>query len=629
MTFRVGENIGPYQIVEQLGQGGMATVFKAYHASLDRYVALKVLHPAFDEDKTFASRFQREARVVAKLEHPNIVPVYDYAEHEGRPYLIMKFIEGDTLKSHMTEAPMKPVEILNVVEAVGGALAYAHKQGVLHRDIKPSNVLIASDGQIYLADFGLARIAQSGESTMSSDSIMGTPQYISPEQAMGKKDLDARTDLYSFGVMVYEMVVGQVPFSADTPFAIIHDHIYTPLPLPRKVNPDVSEAVERVLMKSLAKDRSDRYEDVNTMIKAFKEVWNLATMPTVKTAAVPEPAPIVAAVQAPLTSIPTKVVEKSPAAESVSSPTQKRSPWMWVSIGLVIVLCLAGIIFARTNRLGAKLLSNRQNQNPPAVAATQPAPNQQPSAQVAQILPTLTLPPNGQQPNGNPPPPPPGQPISTTVGGEIVPPAVADAIKHVNDHPNDINAQLDLALVYWNASWFKQTYDTIAKVIQLSGMDNRDYFMQAGNKFRSQNEGWLPASILYFQAKRSYALSGDVPNHVNEAFRESYYKGSNRPETPAVLPFDVVSPIDPLMALVAQSRFAYYQGRKIEATDLLGKAKRLEDTSREAALLEGELNLKEGHLDPARQILITLVQDTSSTPDWIRQFAQQLLDGIK
>ena len=225
MSFAVGENIGPYRIVEQLGQGGMATVYKAYHASLDRYVALKALHPAFNEDKTFATRFQREARVVAKLEHPHIVPVYDYAEHENRPYLVMKFIEGQTLKARLDQGALSSDEIADIVDAVGSALAYAHKQGILHRDIKPSNVLLSNDGQIYLADFGLARIAQSGESTMSSDSIMGTPQYISPEQAMGKKDLDARTDLYSFGVMLYEMVVGQVPFSSDTPFAIIHDHI--------------------------------------------------------------------------------------------------------------------------------------------------------------------------------------------------------------------------------------------------------------------------------------------------------------------------------------------------------------------------------------------------------------------
>src|SRR4030042_3172739 len=244
MSFSVGENIGPYRIIEQLGQGGMATVYKAYHAALDRYVALKVLHPAFNEDQSFTARFDREARVVAKLDHPHIVPVYDYANHENRPYLVMKFIDGETLKARFSRGPLTSEEINRVVEAVGTALAYAHKQGILHRDIKPSNVLIGTDNVMYLADFGLARIAQAGESTLSSDSIMGTPQYISPEQAMGKKDLDQGTDIYSFGVMLYELVVGQVPYNADPPFSIIHDHIYSPLPMPTEINPSVPETVQ-------------------------------------------------------------------------------------------------------------------------------------------------------------------------------------------------------------------------------------------------------------------------------------------------------------------------------------------------------------------------------------------------
>src|SRR5512147_1496907 len=355
MSFNVGENIGPYRIVEQLGHGGMATVYKAYHPSLDRYVAIKVLHPAFNEDNSFAMRFQREARVVAKLEHPNIVPVYDYAEHEGRPYLVMKFIEGDTLKAYMGKGPLTSNDIRKIVDAVGSALAYAHKQGVLHRDIKPSNVLMANDGQIYLADFGLARIAQSGESTLSSDMIMGTPQYISPEQAMGKKDLDAGTDIYSFGVMLYEMVVGQVPFSADTPFSIIHDHIYSPLPLPHTVNPTVPEPVERVLLKALAKDRLDRYEDVMTMVEAFKDAWEEAGVPMQgtmvrlrkeKTGSQSSKATQAAPVQSEPTKMavksePTKMAAKAEVAVPVPALKRKRSPVIWVSAGLVVLLCLS------------------------------------------------------------------------------------------------------------------------------------------------------------------------------------------------------------------------------------------------------------------------------------------------
>ncbi len=162
MSFNPGEQVGPYRIMEQLGQGGMATVFKAYHPSSDRYIAIKVLHQAFMEDPNFQARFQREARVVARLEHPNIVPIYDYAEHEGRPYLVMKFIEGETLKARLHSGPLTPGEVEEIVIAVGAGLAYAHRQGILHRDIKPSNVMLAKDGSIYLADFGLARIAQSG-----------------------------------------------------------------------------------------------------------------------------------------------------------------------------------------------------------------------------------------------------------------------------------------------------------------------------------------------------------------------------------------------------------------------------------------------------------------------------------
>ena len=140
MPFVVGETIGPYRILEQLGRGGMATVFKAYHASLDRYVAIKALHPAFMEDPNFHARFQREARVVAKLEHPNIVPIYDFAEYEDRPYLVMKYIEGETLKARLGQGNFEQAELIQIVKSIGTGLFYAHQQGILHRDVKPSNV---------------------------------------------------------------------------------------------------------------------------------------------------------------------------------------------------------------------------------------------------------------------------------------------------------------------------------------------------------------------------------------------------------------------------------------------------------------------------------------------------------
>ncbi len=270
MSFTIGQTVGPYTIIEQLGQGGMATVYKAFHANLSRYVAIKVLHVAFSSDEGFQERFKREAQIVGRLDHPHIVPIFDYAMQQNQPYLVMKFIEGQTLKQDLRGERLNLQEVTRIMTAVADALDYAHRQDVLHRDVKPSNIIIDKDGVPFLTDFGLARIASSGESTLSQDMMLGTPQYISPEQAQGRRDLGPSTDIYSLGVVLYELVVGRVPFTADTPYAIIHDHIYKPLPLPSRVNPAVPEPVERVLLKALAKNPEDRFRTAGEMILAFK-----------------------------------------------------------------------------------------------------------------------------------------------------------------------------------------------------------------------------------------------------------------------------------------------------------------------------------------------------------------------
>lgn len=276
MPFTIGENVGPYRLIEKLGKGGMATVFKAYHPSLDRYVAIKALHPAFMEHPGFIDRFEREAKVVARLEHPNIVPIYDFSEHEDRPYLVLKYVPGETLKARLEKSKLTYKETRHIFRVISSALAYAHQEGVLHRDVKPSNVLLDKTGGIYLADFGLARIAETSQTTLSGQMMMGTPHYISPEQAKGLGNLDNGTDIYSLGVMMYELLVGDVPFQADTPFSVIHDHIYSPLPLPRDMNPELNEEMERALLKALAKKREDRFANVNEMmvavLKAFESL---------------------------------------------------------------------------------------------------------------------------------------------------------------------------------------------------------------------------------------------------------------------------------------------------------------------------------------------------------------------
>lgn len=275
--FRINEQVGPYLIEQQIGQGGMATVYKAYHKRLDRPVALKVLHTIYQDDETFAARFEREARLIARLEHPNIVQVYDFAEREGSPYLVMRFVEGDTLKHRMKDGPLSLPRINTIVESVGAALAYAHSNSVLHRDVKPSNIMIDPEGRIFLMDFGLARLIQGGEPTLSQDMLLGTPQYISPEQARGDEDIDQRADLYSLGIVIFQMVTGRVPFMADTPYAIVHDQIYTPAPLPSHINPRVTKEVEGFLMQALSKDSAHRFQQADEMVSAFREAVEAAS----------------------------------------------------------------------------------------------------------------------------------------------------------------------------------------------------------------------------------------------------------------------------------------------------------------------------------------------------------------
>lgn len=609
MSFNVGENVGPYRIIEQLGQGGMATVFKAYHASLDRYIAIKVLHPAFGEDPAFEARFQREARVVAKLEHPNIVPIYDYAEHEKRPYLVMKFIEGSTLKAKLDQGPLASNEILGIVDAVGSALAYAHKRNVLHRDIKPSNVLVAEDGQIYLADFGLARIAQLGESTLSGDMIIGTPQYISPEQAMGVKDLDERTDLYSFGVMLYELVVGKVPFNADTPFAIIHDHIYSPLPLPRKVNPSVPEQVERVLLKALAKDRLDRYENVNQMVSAFKDAWNqgvvptqvgFATRSTIQQAvqAAENGGPSAASTKVDTTPVAMATQPKL-ASSAIKVPAKKRSPWVWIGAGLLLVCCLGFTVHAIRNRLFVPLVKNLRetNSSPTALPTSMPQ-------RIENVPPTL-------------PPGPEHQ----------LPPEVLAAQEHANSNPKDLGAQFDLALVYWTADMPDEAYVTLDRVIQLAGPDNAPFYIGAGDKFLSV-QAWPPSAIMYFLAAKFYAASGKIPPELLTQLHEAVYKSADRPEALQVLPPEEIAKVDEPISLILRARSAFYAKDLKQAYLHLDELKKLSPNMDEASLLEAELNSMDGKPERARILLNSLASD-KSVPEWIRIFAEEIMKRLR
>ena len=261
--------LGQYQLIEAIGQGGMATVYKAYQASLDRFVAVKVLHA--NRDQQFAVRFKREARAIATLQHHNILPIYDYGEQDGLLYFVLQYVENAATLHDLLGKPMAPGQALRLISHVLAALEYAHARGVIHRDLKPANILLPSPNWALLADFGIAKLMNENQNLTMSGFIIGTAAYMAPEQAAGRP-VDARTDLYSLGVVLYEMLTGRVPFDSDTPMAVLTKHVYEAPPPPRQINPNIAPVLEAVLLRALAKDPDVRYQSAGEMLADVEQI---------------------------------------------------------------------------------------------------------------------------------------------------------------------------------------------------------------------------------------------------------------------------------------------------------------------------------------------------------------------
>jgi serine/threonine protein kinase len=268
----IGKAFGPYTIVEKIAEGGMAVVYKGFQESLNRYVAIKVLRGELAQDQQFIARFRREALAAGKLSHPSILQVYDAGVAHGVYYIVMDYAQGGTLKELTRWGPMDPERAASLIAQVADALGYAHQQGLVHRDVKPTNILLTRDGRPLLTDFGIAKALYETSQLTRTGTSIGTPDYMAPEQIEGKP-VDGRTDIYSLGIVLYELLSGRVPFRASTPVALLYKQINDPPPPLRSLNVEVPSWLEAVLDKALAKRPQDRFQQASEFAQALRQQY--------------------------------------------------------------------------------------------------------------------------------------------------------------------------------------------------------------------------------------------------------------------------------------------------------------------------------------------------------------------
>ena len=319
-----------YRVEARIGEGGMAEVYRGFDPVLNRTVAIKVLLPQFARDAGFVARFRREAQAAARLNDPSIVGVYDTGADGDIQYIVMEFVEGRTLAEFLsTGKRVSPVQAVELTQKIATALGLAHAQGIVHRDIKPANVMVTRDGAVKVMDFGIARL-QTAETAPQTSSVLGTPTYLSPEQAQGQQ-VDARSDLYSLGVVLYELLAGRPPFTGDSPVAIAYKQVNeTPVP-PSQLNPDVPPRLDAVVMKALAKNPANRYPSAEAFVADLERVRQGQDV---------EATPLM-----PAGADATQVIARPQATQVLPPPTPEsssRKVWLGVLIGVLVVAVLGG-----------------------------------------------------------------------------------------------------------------------------------------------------------------------------------------------------------------------------------------------------------------------------------------------
>ena len=313
---------GRYEVLSELGRGGMSTVYLASDTRFDRPVALKVLPQQFSHDPSFYRRFVKEAQVIASLEHFAIVPVYDFGEEDGFPYFVMRYMQGSSLVARIASGPLPMPDVITITHRICAALDEAHRRGIVHRDLKPGNILFDLQNNAYLADFGIARLVEE-TSSFTGSALIGTPSYMSPEQVHGSKDIGGRSDIYNMGIILFEMLAGQLPFQAETPTKQMMAHVLDPVPDILQFRPDLPRRLGAIVAQALAKDPAERFQTAGELSAAITTIVGSGVSKEM------------------MSNIATVVMPSQTGQADTSAPLPKQrfklSLWLWSIIGILAI----------------------------------------------------------------------------------------------------------------------------------------------------------------------------------------------------------------------------------------------------------------------------------------------------